>query len=68
MDRPCYQNAWWTFAKENPQYGELQLGKRSHGGQKKRYNETLKASLKDLTYQQSQGNRLHKIVQSGEAS
>ena len=18
MDRPCYQNAWWTFAKENP--------------------------------------------------
>ena len=18
MDRPCYQNVWWTFAKENP--------------------------------------------------
>ena len=18
MERPCYQNAWWTFAKENP--------------------------------------------------
>ena len=48
MDRPCYQNAWWTFAKENPQYGELQVGKRSHGGQKKRYNGTLKASLKDF--------------------
>ena len=29
-------------------YGELQVGKRSHGGQKKRYNDTLKASLKDF--------------------
>ena len=28
-------------------YGEL-LGKRSHGGQKKRYKDTLKASLKDF--------------------
>ena len=29
-------------------YGELQIGKRSHGGQKKRYKDTLKASLKDF--------------------
>ena len=29
-------------------YGELQLGKRSHGGQMKRYKDTLKASLKDF--------------------
>ena len=29
-------------------YGELQIGKRSHGGQKKRYKDTLKASLKDV--------------------
>ena len=29
-------------------YGELQVGKRSHGGQKKRYKSTLKASLKDF--------------------
>ena len=29
-------------------YGELQVGKRSHGGQTKRYNDTLKASLKDF--------------------
>ena len=29
-------------------YGELQVGKRSHGGQKKRYNDTLKASLNDF--------------------
>ena len=29
-------------------YGELEMGKRSHGGQKKRYNDTLKASLKDF--------------------
>ena len=48
-------------------YGELQVGKRSHGGQKKRYKDTLKASLKDFN-QLSHGNRLHKIVQSGEAS
>ena len=27
-------------------YGELQMDKRSHGGQKKRYKDTLKASLK----------------------
>ena len=29
-------------------YGELQVSKRSHGGQKKRYKDTLKASLKDF--------------------
>ena len=46
-------------------YGELQGGKRSHCGQKKRYKDTLKASLKTSTYQHSHGNRLHKIVQSG---
>ena len=28
--------------------GELQVVKRSHGGQKKRYKDTLKASLKDF--------------------
>ena len=29
-------------------YGELQVGKRSHGGQKKRNKDILKASLKDF--------------------
>ena len=29
-------------------YGELQVGKHSHGGQKKRYKDTLKAPLKDF--------------------
>ena len=29
-------------------YGELQEGKRSQGGQKKRYKDTLKSSLKDF--------------------
>ena len=29
-------------------YGELQVGIRSHGGQKKQYKDTLKASLKDF--------------------
>ena len=29
-------------------YGELEMGKRSHGGQKKRHKDILKASLKDF--------------------
>ena len=29
-------------------YGELEMGKCSHGGQKMRYKDTLKASLKDF--------------------
>ena len=29
-------------------YGELQVGKRPHGGQKKQYKDTFKASLKDF--------------------
>ena len=29
-------------------YGELQVGKRSHGGQKKQYKDTLKATFKDF--------------------
>ena len=29
-------------------YGELEMGKRSHGGQKKRYKDTVKASLKNF--------------------
>ena len=29
-------------------YGELEMGKRSHGGQKKRYKDTLKTSLKEF--------------------
>ena len=29
-------------------YGELQVGKLSHGGQKKRYKETTKASHEDF--------------------
>ena len=29
-------------------YGEFQVGKRSHGGQKKRYKDTLKTSLKEF--------------------
>ena len=29
-------------------YGELQVGKRSHGGQKMRYKDTIKAFLKDI--------------------
>ena len=29
-------------------YEKLEIGKRFHGGQKKRYKDTLKASLKDF--------------------
>ena len=45
--------------------GELQIGKRYHGGQQKRYKNTLNTSLKTSTNQQSSGNRLHRIEQSG---
>ena len=47
MDRPCYQMPDERLPKKIL-YGELQVGKRSHGGQKKRYKDTLKASLKDF--------------------
>ena len=49
-------------------YGELQEGKRSQGGQKKRYKDTLKASLKDFEIPMGPGNRLHRSDQSGEVS
>ena len=47
-------------------YGELQEGKRSQGGQKKHYNDTLKASFKDFNI--PTGKRLLRIEQSGVAS
>ena len=49
-------------------YGELELGKHAHHGQKKRYIDTLKASLKEFNIQQSRVNKLHRTEQSGEAS
>ena len=51
-------------------YGELQEGKRLQGCQKKRYKDTLKASLKDFNIptDMSPGNRLLRIEQSGVAS
>ena len=45
MDRPCYQDAGLP---KKILYGELEMGKGSHGGQKKRYKDILKASLKDF--------------------
>ena len=48
-------------------YGELQEGKRSRGGQKKRYKDTLKASLKDNDIPIGSW-RLHRSDQSGEVS
>ena len=49
-------------------YGELQDGKRSQGGQKKRYKDTLKTSLKDFDIPIGSWNRLHKSDQSGEGA
>ena len=46
-------------------YGELQEGKRSQGGQKKRYKDTIKASLKDFDIPMGFWNRSD---QSGEVS
>ena len=39
-------------------YGELQEGKRSQGGQKKRYKDTLKASLKYMAVRTSDQSKL----------
>ena len=50
-------------------YGELQEGKRSQGGQKKHYKDTLKALLNSISiFQLSPVNRLIRIEQSGVAS
>ena len=48
--------------------GELEMGKRSHGGQTKRYKDTLEPPSRISTYQHSRGNKLHRTEQSGEAS
>ena len=44
MGRQCYQDR----LPKKILYGELEMDKRSHGGQKKRYKDTLKATLKDF--------------------
>ena len=49
-------------------YGELQEGKRSQGGQNKRYKDTLKPRLRISIFKLSHGNRLLRIEQSGGAS
>ena len=50
-------------------YGELQEGKRSQGGQKKRYKDVpLKPRLRISIFQLIPGNRLLRIEQSGVAS
>ena len=48
-------------------YGELQEGKRSQGGQKKSTKTPLKPRLRISIFQQSPGNRLLRIEQSGVA-
>ena len=49
-------------------YGEFEMGKRSYGGQKKRYKDTLKASLNDFNILTESWEQLHRTEQSGEAS
>ena len=48
--------------------GKLQMGKRSHGGQRKRYKDTLKASLKDFNIPTVSWQQIAQTEQSGEAS
>ena len=43
MDWPCYKNILMSDF-----YAELQEGKRSQGGRKKRYKDTLESPLKDF--------------------
>ena len=49
-------------------YGELQYGKRSRDGQKKRYKDTLKASLKDFNTPTESWEQIAQDRTSGEAS
>ena len=49
-------------------YGEPQVGKRSHGGQRKRYEDALKASLKDFNIPTGSWENMYRIEQSCEAS
>ena len=49
-------------------YGELQEGKRSQCGQKKRYKDTLKTSLKDFDIPIGSWEQMHRSDQSGEVS
>ena len=49
-------------------YGELEMGKHSHGGQKKRYKDTLKASLKDFNIPAESWEQSAQDRASGEAS
>ena len=48
MDRPFTRMTAERLPKKIL-FGELQVVKRSHGGQKKQFKETLKASLKDFS-------------------
>ena len=48
-------------------YDELRW-KSSHGGQKKRYKDTLKASLKDFNIPTESWEQIYRIKQSGDAS
>ena len=48
IDRLCYQNKYFERLPKKIFYGELRVRKHSHGGQKKRYKDTLKTSLKDF--------------------
>ena len=56
MDRPCYQNAWWTFAKENPLW-RTSSRKMLPWWSDERYKDTLKASLKDFNIQTESWDR-----------
>ena len=66
MDKPCYQDAWGTFAKENPLW-------RTRNGQTLLWwsEEAIQRHPQSLpqgsTFQQSRRNKLHRTEQSGEA-
>ena len=61
MDMPCYQNAWWTFAKENPLWKNYKLENAPMVVRRSDTRTPSKPPLKTSTYQQSRGNRLHRI-------
>ena len=55
IDRPCYQNAWWTFATENPLWRTTSWKKAPMVVRRSDTRTPTRPPLKP-TYQQSRGN------------
>ena len=65
--RPCYQNAWWTVAKENPLWRTTSWKTFPWWSEEAIQRQPSKPPLQTSTCQLNRGNRLQMVAQSGEA-